>query len=39
MDADLVPFGDDAALLVRIEQRTHGRHVEGSRHRVFRKQL
>ncbi len=39
MDADLVAFGDDAPLLVRIEQRTHGRHIEGRRHRVFREQF
>ena len=28
VDADLVAFGDDAALLVGIEQRGHGRHEE-----------
>src|ERR1044072_931613 len=39
MNTDLVPLGDDAPLLVRIEQRTHGRYVEGRRHRVFSKQF
>ena len=28
MDADLVPFGNDAALLVGVEQRGDGRHIE-----------
>src|ERR1700749_60880 len=39
MNAVLVPLGDDAPLLVRIEQRTHGRHIESRRYRVFRKQF
>src|SRR3984885_12094624 len=39
MDPDLVPLCDDAPLLARIEQRTHRRHIEGRRHRVFRKQF
>ena len=34
MDADLVAFGDDAALLIGMEQGGDGRHVEGRRHVV-----
>src|SRR5262245_1298226 len=34
MDADLVAFGDDASLLVAIEQGDDSGHIEGRRHRV-----
>ena len=34
VDADLVAFGHDAALLVGIQERGHGRHVEARRHAV-----
>src|SRR5262249_52573125 len=34
VDADLVAFGDDAALLVGIEEGDHRRHVEARRHAV-----
>ena len=39
MDADLVAFGDHPALLVGMEQRGDGRHIEGRRHVVFLQQL
>src|ERR1700756_4139226 len=32
MDADLVPFGDDATLLVAVEQRDDAGHIEGRGH-------
>ena len=31
MQSDLVPFGDDAPLFVRVEQRGDGGHEEGGR--------
>src|SRR5215475_4956949 len=39
MDADLVSFGDDATLLVAIEQRDDAGHIEGRRHRMLGEQF
>src|SRR5215831_15926812 len=39
MDADLVPLGDNATLLVAIEQRNDAGHVKGCRHRMFGEQF
>src|SRR5437016_14133622 len=39
MDADLVPFGDDAALLVGVNKRGDGGHIERRLHVIALKQL